>query len=297
MPGAARQVDYDVQHEVVGCEPPRQRRTGGSAALSALFLVLLASLVLVTAWIFADRVFPAPAPITEIGFQVDHQYRLTLWITGIIFILTQLAFGVAIFRFRDKGRAARFVRGNLGLEVVWTIAAAILFLGLGLLGRKTWAEGRFTPASSDALQVEVTESQFVFHFRYPGPDGKFGRIDPHLISPSTGNPLGLDLNDPAARDDIVVPQLTVPVGRQIELLIRSQDVIHNFFVRELRLQQDAVPGMIVPIHFTPDRIGRYEIVCTQLCGLGHDRMRSFLNVVSPATYDLFLKQEEQALRQ
>ena len=159
------------------------------------------------------------------------------------------------------------------------------------MGHKAWAEVRFTPAEPSAIQVEVTTNQFVFNFRYPGPDGKFGRLDPAQISASTGNPLGLDSNDPAGKDDVVVPTLTVPVDHQIELLLRSQDVIHNFYVRELRLQQDAVPGMVIPIHFTANQIGRYDVVCTQLCGLGHYRMHTFLDVVSESDYQAFLKQQ------
>src|SRR5208282_3440012 len=141
-------------------------------------------------------------------------------------------------------------------------------------------EVRFTPPASDAIQVEVTTNQFVYTFRYPGADGKFGMLDSTLVNAPAGNPLGLDPNDPAAKDDIVTSTLTVPVNHPVELLLRSQDVVHNFFVRELRLQQDAVPGMLIPLHFTADRTGRCEIVCTQLCGLGHYRMRSFLNIVS-----------------
>jgi cytochrome c oxidase subunit 2 len=150
---------------------------------------------------------------------------------------------------------------------------------------------RVTEPAANAIHIEVTANQFVFNFRYPGPDGKFGKLEPKQISPSTGNPVGIDSNDPAGKDDIVVPTLTVPVNRQVELLIRSQDVIHNFFVRELRLQQDAVPGMVIPIHFTAEQVGQYEIVCTQLCGLGHSRMHSYLNVVSDSDYENFLKQQ------
>ena len=91
----------------------------------------------------------------------------------------------------------------------------------------------------------------------------------------------------------MVPTLTVPVDHEVELLLRSQDVIHNFYVRELRLQQDAVPGMVIPMHFTANKIGRYEVVCTQLCGLAHYRMRTFLDVVSESDYENFLKQQEQ----
>src|ERR1700746_3531520 len=101
------------------------------------------------------------------------------------------------------------------------------------------------PPAANAVQVEVTGNQFVFNFRYPGPDGKFGRLDPKQVSASTGNPLGIDSNDPAGKDDIVVPTLTVPVNRQVELHVTSQDVIHNFFVRELRLHEDARSGLLV----------------------------------------------------
>jgi cytochrome c oxidase subunit II len=208
-----------------------------------------------------------------------------------VFILSQLGLAYAIFRFRDQGQKAHFTRGNNTMEVVWTTATIVLFLGLGLLGHKAWAAVRFTEAEPDAIKIEVTTNQFVYNFRYPGVDGKFGRLDPKQISASTGNALGLDSNDPAGRDDIVVPTLTVPVNRQIELLIHSQDVIHNIFVRELRLQQDAVPGLEIPLHFTANTIGSYEIVCTQLCGLGHYRMRSVLNVVSDSDYQKFLKEQ------
>jgi cytochrome c oxidase subunit II len=144
------------------------------------------------------------------------------------------------------------------------------------------------------MQVEATTSQFVYVFRYSGGDGKFGRLDPSLVNAPAGNPLGIDPNDPAGRDDIVVSELTVPVNRSVELLLRSQDVIHNFFVRELRLQQDAVPGMMIPIHFTADQIGNYEIVCTQLCGLGHYKMHSQLHVVSQSEFEAFLVHEATA---
>jgi len=269
----------------------------GSAATAALLALLIVFLVAVTVYFFVANRYSPPPTITAVGRAVDHQYLLTLCVTGTVFILSQLGLAYAIWRFRDRGQPAHFTRGNNTLEMIWTAATIILFLGLGLLGRKAWAEVRFTPAESNAVQVEVTTNQFVFNFRYPGPDGKFGRLDPKQVSASTGNPLGLDENDPAGKDDIVMPTLTVPVDHQVELLIRSQDVIHNFYVRELRLQQDAVPGMIIPIHFTANQTGHYEIMCTQLCGLGHYRMRSFLDVVSEADYQSFLKQQQQGAAQ
>ncbi|MFZ3330853.1 MAG: cytochrome c oxidase subunit II transmembrane domain-containing protein [Candidatus Acidiferrales bacterium] len=271
-----------------------RKRASGSAATPAVLSLLLVILVVVTVYVFASGAYAPPPAITSVGHAIDHQYNLTLAVVATVFILSQLGLAFAIFRFRDHGQKAHFTRGNNTMEVIWTAATVILFVGLGLMGRKAWAEMRFTEAAPGAIAVEVTENQFVFNFRYPGPDGKFGRLDPKQISASTGNPLGIDQNDPAGKDDIVVPTLTVPVNHEVQLMIRSQDVIHNFFVRELRLQQDATPGMVVPLHFTADTIGQYEIVCTQLCGLGHSRMHSYLNVVSDADYAAFLKQQEAA---
>jgi cytochrome c oxidase subunit II len=269
-----------------------RKREKGSAGAAALLLVLLVIMVALTLYGFLAPQWHAPATITSTGQAIDHQYDLTLYVTATVFILSQLGLAYAIFRFRDRGQRAAFSHGNNTMEVLWTGATIILFLGLGILGRKAWADARFTEAGPGSVQIEATTNQFVFNFRYPGPDGKFGRLDPTKIDASVGNPLGIDPKDPAGKDDIVVPTLTVPVNRQVELLIRSQDVIHNFFVRELRLQQDAVPGLVVPIHFTADKIGQYEIMCTQLCGLGHYKMHSLLNVVSESDYQNFLKQQE-----
>jgi cytochrome c oxidase subunit 2 len=268
-----------------------KRREGGSAGPAVLLAALLLTLVAATAYVFAARLFPPPPPITANALLVDRQYNLTLYVTGAAFIIVQLGLACAVLRFRDRGQRAHFTRGNIWMEILWTSATIAAFLALGILGRKAWADARYAPVAPDAIQVEVTTTQFVYTFRYPGPDGKFGRLDPSLIDAPNGNPLGLDPNDPRGRDDIVTPTLTVPANRPVELLIRSQDVVHNLFVRELRLQQDAVPGMLIPLRFTANRVGRYQIVCTQLCGLGHSQMSSFLDVVSEPAYEDFLKRQ------
>ena len=270
---------------------PNDERKNAVAAPAIPLALLLLALVGITTYLFAARVFPAPPPITSAGVLVDGQYNLTLYFMGAAFILAQLGLAYAAFRFRDRGQRALFFRGSVTLEILWTAATIVVFLGLGFSGQRAWAAIHYLPFTADAIQVEVTGSQFVFNFRYPGPDGRFGKLDASLVSPSTGNPVGLDPNDPQGKDDIVVPTLTVPVNHPVELLLRSQDVIHNFYVRELRLQQDAVPGMVIPVNFTANRIGQYEIVCAQLCGLGHYRMRSFLNVVSADDYQSFLKRQ------
>ena len=197
-----------------------------------------------------------------------------------------------VFRYRDRGQKARFVRGNHTLEVVWTTATLVIFVGLGVMAAHAWGEVHFGGPEPGALQVEVTGVQFVWNFRYPGADGKFGRINPKDIDASTGNPLGLDPNDPAGKDDIVSGDLYLPVGREIELMLRSQDVIHSFFVRELRVKQDAVPGLVIPVHFTVTKTGDYEITCNQLCGLGHYHMHAMLHVLSDADFQQWEQKQE-----
>ena len=109
------------------------------------------------------------------------------------------------------------------------------------------------------------------------------------------NILGVDPADPAGKDDVVLPTVFVPRGRPIELLLESKDVIHSFFVRELRLKQDAVPGMRIPLRFTADRVGRYEVACAELCGLGHHQMRTFLEILEPEEYEKRMREELDAL--
>ena len=164
----------------------------GSATAAFLLALLLALLVVATVWAFAAHVFPAPRPITVTAVLVDQQYSLTLYVAGIVFVLAQLGLALAVFRFRDRGMPARFSRGNVALEILWTSVTLIVFVGLGIAGRKAWALDRYAPPAPDAIQIEVTTSQFVYTFRYPGADGKFGRLDPTQVNAATGNPLGLD---------------------------------------------------------------------------------------------------------
>jgi cytochrome c oxidase subunit 2 len=129
---------------------------------------------------------------------------------------------------------------------------------------------------------------------YPGPDGKFGRTD--ITKVSAENPIGLDRSDPDAKDDITaINQLNVPIDRPVLVHLSSKDVIHSFGLYEMRVKQDAIPGMDIPVWFIPNRLGQYEIACSQLCGLGHYRMRGFINVQTAADFDKWRQDEEKAL--
>jgi len=250
-------------------------------------------LTVIICYVFAAKLWWFPPPVSAHGAAYDAQFNRTLLITGIIFFLAQIALGYVIIRFRDTGGRASYSHGNNKLEALWTSATAVLFVGLVLLGTNIWAGVHFTEAPANAIPIEVLGKQFAWSFRYPGADGKFGRTDLKLINDAGGNPFGLDDKDPAAKDDLVSASLRVPAGKPIKLILHSRDVIHNFFVRELRLKQDIVPGMEIPFHFQADTPGTYEVPCSELCGLGHHQMRTTLLVMPEAEFEKW-KQEQAA---
>jgi cytochrome c oxidase subunit 2 len=247
--------------------------------------VIVWVLTVVICYVFIGHYWWFPPPISEHGQAYDAQFTATLWVTGVIFFLAQMALGYAIIRFRDKGGTAKYSHGNNALEALWTSATALLFIGLVLAGTRIWAAVHFAEAPADALRIEVMSKQFAWSFRYPGPDGKFGRTDIKLVNDANGNPFGIDDKDPASKDDITSASIKVPAGKPILLILKSRDVIHNFFVRELRLKQDIVPGMDIPFHFQADKIGTYEVPCSELCGLGHHQMRTTLEVMAEADFE------------
>jgi cytochrome c oxidase subunit 2 len=234
-----------------------------------------------------------PPAISEHGLAYDGQFMRTLIVVGIIFFLAQVILGYVIVRFRNDGGRASYSHGNNKLETLWTSATAILFLGLVIMGTKIWAGVHFDEAPANSVNIEVMAKQFAWSFRYPGNDGKFGHTDLKLVNDSAGNPMGIDDKDPASKDDIVSASLKVPVGRPIKLIMHSRDVIHNFFVRELRMKQDIVPGMEIPLHFQADKIGIYEVPCSELCGLGHYQMHTTMQVMSQADFDQWMQQQLQ----
>lgn len=277
----------------------KEKTCKGSAAVAFILGLFLVVFALVTLYLFVDSPrlgWWPPAPITSFGHEVDRQFFRTYVIVGAIFVLCQIALGWVVFRFRDRGGRAAYSHGNQTMEVLWTLATLVLFVGLGVYAEKAWAEVHFIGASPGALKIEVQGQQFKWYFRYAGPDGQFGRTAPEFVKDAQQNFFGLDPNDPAGKDDLVTPVIAVPVNREVELLIRSKDVTHSFFVRELRLKQDAVPGLEIHIHFTPTQVGTYEVACAELCGQGHHQMRSFLQVMSDADYEKWLKEQAALLQ-
>lgn len=208
---------------------------------------------------------------------IDRQLRVSLIVLGVVFLATHIALGYFVYRFRyhlqsDESESAA---ENLRFELAWLAAAAILFISLNVYGNRHLLQ---PSAAAQPATIEVTAAQFQWYFRTPGPDGRFGRSRPELQDAELGNPLGLDRNDPAVRDDFVSTSLTLPAGQRTVLELRSLDVVHSFFVPQLRIKQDAVPGLLIPVVIDAPEAGEYEIVCAELCGLGHHEMNARLHV-------------------
>lgn len=178
----------------------------------------------------------------------------------------------------------------------WILVAAfcIMYAWMALTAQQLWAANRYSGPSLTAMQVEVVGEQFQWYFRYPGSDATFGTTRPQLVNAAAGNPLGIDPHDPHGVDDIVSSILVLPAGREVDLQLRSLDVIHGFFIPGMRLKQNTVPGLTLHVHFTPTKPGAYPILCSQVCGLGHQRMQSRLLVVSPADFDTWLAGRQHA---
>ena len=225
-----------------------------------------------------------PENVSSQGVHVDRIFYVILVVTVAVFVLVQATLIVFLVKYRRRdGQRAAYVHGNNRLEIIWTAVPA-LFLGvLIFLSQRAWSEirpakfFRGAEARADVVLIEVVAQQFVWNIRYPGPDGVFGRRNPALVSNT--NAVGVDLEDPYARDDITrTNQLHVPVGKVVQIRMTSLDVLHSFFLPDLRVKQDAVPGMLVNIFFQVNKAGLYEIACAELCGLGHYRMKGFLTV-------------------
>jgi cytochrome c oxidase subunit 2 len=227
--------------------------------------------------------WPLPADASAHGPALDHHLLLNLWIILTLAALAHLILLTGLI-LRRRTEATNMAR----VEYIPLAALALLFTALTIKAERLWAATRYTGASLTALQVEATGAQFAWYFRYPGADATFGVTRPQLISPGEGNPLGLDPTDPHAADDIATSELVLPSNREVDLRLNAQDVIHGFFIPELRLKQNAIPGQIIHIHFTPTTPATYAILCTQLCGLGHYRMNATLRVVTPDEFTTWL---------
>src|SRR6266849_3660903 len=263
--------------------------------MGKFFAIMIVIIALASAVPIVRHTWAPPQNISVHGSAIDDQMSETMVEAGFSFLAAQFVLAVLVWKFSSRPRDAKvtkFPGGAKGLVIAALILVGSEILALGILGQKAWASVYFTPPAANAIPVQVQAGQFAFYFRYPGPDGKFGPLHPTLINEANENFFGLDqTNDQDSKDDIVTAQMAIPVNREIHLLMHAKDVGHSFYVPELRVQQDFVPGLDLSIHFTATKVGKYEIVCTQLCGLGHYNMKAYLYVYSQEDFDDWLKKQ------
>jgi cytochrome c oxidase subunit 2 len=263
--------------------------------MAKLFAVTLIIIAILSAVPIVRHTWWTAEDISTHGAPIDEQMSETMAEAGVLFLASQIMLAVFVWKFsRPKaGQPIKnFPGGALGLVIAAFLLVGTEVLALGAFGAKAWASIYFTPPGSNAMPLQVQAGQFAFYFRYPGADGKFGPTHPDMISEANQNFFGLDTShDPDSKDDIVTAEMAIPVNREIHLLMHSKDVGHAFFVPELRVHQDFVPGLDLSLHFTATKVGKYEIVCTQLCGLGHYNMKAYLYVMSDQDYGDWLKKE------
>lgn len=202
--------------------------------------------------------------------QIDSIFMVILWITGFVFVAVEAVLLYFAFRYRHRaGRTAAHVHGNTRLEIIWTAATFVVVVFIAAISVGPWIElrnpDRFPPAG---LNVAITAKQFEWNVTYPGADGQLGTAD-----------------DFTGRN-----QLHVPVGRPVHVTLHAEDVIHSFFLPELRVKQDAVPGMEIPLWFQATRPGEYVLGCAELCGLGHYRMKGVVRALEARDFDAWYAQ-------
>jgi len=250
----------------------------------ALILVLIAvgsvAFHLVSPWWWT--------PIASNWGYIDSTIIITFWITGAVFVAIVLFMAYCVYRFRHQpGRQAHYEPESKRLEMWLTIVTGVGVAAMLTPGLFVWRQ--FITVPEDATDIEILGQQWQWSFRLPGPDGQLGITDTRLVSPD--NPLGLSREDPKAQDDVIVEggELRLPVGKPVKALLRSVDVIHNFYVPEMRAKMDLVPGQVSYIWFTPTRTGTFEILCAELCGVGHSHMRGTVVVQEQSDYQAWLQ--------
>jgi cytochrome c oxidase subunit 2 len=243
------------------------------------------------------RLLGLPIEASAHAAEIDRIIILVHWLMAVLFVGWGVFFIYTLIRFRQSAHPkADYAGVNSRLpnyaEVGVALVEAMLLIVFAI---PAWASRVETiPSEDTGVVVRVVAQQYAWNIHYPGPDGKFGRADIRFVS--SDNPLGLDQRDPAAKDDITtINQLVLPVNRPVIIYLSSKDVIHSFSLIQMRVKQDAIPGMSIPVWFTPTQTGDWEINCSQLCGLGHYRMRGFYSIKTQADYDAWMKQEQASL--
>jgi cytochrome c oxidase subunit II len=230
-------------------------------------------------------------PIASNWSYIDNTITLTFWITGAVFVAVVLFVAYCIFRFHHKeGRVAAYEPENKKLELWLTVATGIGVAAMLAPGLFVWSQ--FVTVPAGATEIEIMGQQWQWSFRLPGKDGRLGTTFTNLITPE--NSLGINPRDPNGQDDLVVEggEIHLPLGKPVKVLLRSIDVLHDFYVPEFRAKMDIIPDMVTYFWFTPTRTGTFDVLCAELCGVGHHIMRGKVVVDTEADYQTWFEQQK-----
>jgi cytochrome c oxidase subunit 2 len=226
-------------------------------------------------------------PIASNWQAMDDTISITFWVTGLVFVAINLFMAYAVIRYRyRKGRQAAYEPENKKLEWWLTGLTTVGVAAMLAPGLFVWAN--FVEVPKDAAVFEAVGQQWNWSFRFPGKDGKLGTVDARYITDK--NPFGMNPDDPDGQDDVLVasPELHLPLGRPVKALLRSIDVLHDFAVPQFRAKMDLVPGLVTYIWFTPTRSGKFDLLCNELCGVGHFVMRGKVVVEEEREFQAWL---------
>ncbi|WP_423395994.1 c-type cytochrome [Burkholderia sp. LMG 21824] len=254
----------------------------------ALAIALVLIILLAVGFHFASPWWITP--IASNWVRMDDMLTITLVITGAFFVAINLFIVVALVRYRHRGgHRAAYEPHNRKLEW-WLIGLTVVGVA-ALLAPGLFVYADYIRPPRNVLQMEVLGQQWQWRFRFAGPGGKLGTTDVRYISDD--NPFGLNPADPNGRDNYLIesPEVHLPLNRPIQVLTRSRDVLHDFYVPQFRARMNMVPGMVTTFWFTPTRAGRYDILCAQLCGIGHSGMRGVVVVEDEAAFSRWLARQ------
>ena len=229
-------------------------------------------------------------PIASNWGYIDDTILITFWVTGVVFVAVILFVAYCVFRYRyQEGRRAAYEPENPKMEWWLTILTSLGVVVMLTPGLFVW--NQFVTVPEDAMEFEVVAQQWLWTFRFPGKDGVLGTSDVGNISDD--NPFGVNPDDPNGRDDVLIDdsELHLPLDRSIKVLLRSIDVLHDFYVPEFRAKMDMVPGAVTYFWFTPTRTGTYDILCFELCGVGHYAMRGKVVVEEETAFQAWLQEQ------